>query len=386
MIELNSYFEPLSDLIYSDKDKWETTQIGRLIDSYTIDHFPDLKFAEIAIFNIAEYEGSENNVEVKDCKIRSEFYQLHQEKIGRIVDLGFLKMMPTRKESFKVIQNVCKELLYNGIIPIVIGGGHDLGYAVYKAYVELEKYITFTSVDKSFDIGLENDRLASYSHFGKMISHKPNHLFHYVNLGFQTYFVSPIALDMLSSMNFDFIRLGDLRTDLKEVEPVMRNTDFLSFDISAIKSSSAQANAYSSPNGLDGEDACKIMHYAGLSDKLTAVGLFEYNPELDIRNQTAQLLAQMIWYFISGYQNRKHELNPNLKNCVKYTVPFEDGKNKIVFYKSKTSGRWWIRVPFKKEGVKKPQNYFVACSYRDYQIALHGEIPQRWLKTYNKFI
>ena len=118
-----------------------------------------------------------------------------------------------------------------------------------------------------------------------MIAHKASHLFYYTNLAYQSYFVSSIAVDMLQAMNFDAIRLGDLKANFNEVEPVMRNTDFLSFDISAIQSANAAANVYSSPNGLTGEDSCKIMRYAGVSDKVTAVGLFEYNQNLDINNQ-----------------------------------------------------------------------------------------------------
>ena len=386
MIELHSYFNPLNSGIYAVKDRWETTQIGRLIDFHTADHFPEVKFAEMAIFNVPEYEGSKNKSDSQDCKIRASFYELHKEKLPRIVDLGTLQLMPTRKESFRSIQVVCEALIHDGIIPIVIGGGHDISYAVYKAYAALEKFITLTVVDKSFDIGLEDDKLASYSHFGKIISHKPSHLFHYVSLGYQSYFVSNMATEMLKEMNFDLLRLGDLKANFQEVEPIMRNTDFLSFDISAIQCAYAQANAYSSPNGLTGEEACQIMRYAGVSDKLSAVGLFEYNQELDANNQTAQLVSQMLWYFIDGYKLRKQELNPNLKNCIQYTVAFEDGKNEIIFYKSQSSGRWWMGVPFKKEGEKQLQNYFVACSYRDYELANQGEVPERWLKTYNKFI
>ena len=58
----------------------------------------------------------------------------------------------------------------------------------------------------------------------------------------------------------------------------------------------------------------------------------------------------------------------------------------VFFYKSKNSGRWWMGVPFRKEGVKELQDYYVACSYRDYEIANQGEIPERWLKTLNKFL
>jgi len=386
MIELNTYFTPLNAVLYSSKDIWSITEIGSLINFHTEDRFPELKFAEIAIFNVPEYEGSQNRSISNDCKVRASFYRLHQDKMPRVVDLGALKLLPTRKESFKLIQDVCRALIHDGIIPIIIGGGHDVSYAVYKAYASLGKYITLASIDKSFDIGMEKDNLASYSHLGKMISHKPSHLFHYVNLGYQTYFVSPVAVEMLQSMNFDIVRLGDLRANFQEVEPIMRNTDFLSFDISAVQCAYAHANVYSSPNGLNAEEACKVMRYAGVSDKLTAVGLFEYNQELDVSSQTAQLMAQMLWYFIDGYKMRKHELNPNLKNCIKYTVAFEDGKNEIVFYKSQSSGRWWMGVPFKKEDEKQLQNYFVACSYRDYEVANQGEVPERWLKTYNKFI
>ena len=112
-------------------------------------------------------------------------------------------------------------MLYDGVIPIIIGGGHDVSYAVYKAYAALDKYITLTSIDKSFDIGLQDDSLSSFSHLGKMISHKPSHLFHYVNLGYQSYFVSNMAIDMLIGMNFDIVRLGDLKANFQEVEPII---------------------------------------------------------------------------------------------------------------------------------------------------------------------
>ncbi len=385
MKSIKSYFNPLSKDLYADKNRWETTQIGRQIETYTNHFFPDLESAEIAIFNILEYEGSKNSASEVDCKIRPLFYSFHDERLPKIVDLGTLQLMDTRKETFQIIQMVCKELLGNNIIPFVIGGGHDVSYALYKAYASLDRYIALTAVDSKFDIGLENDALASYSHLGKIISHKPSHLFHYTNLGYQSYFISSLAIDMMEATGFDTIRLGEIKANFNEVEPVMRNTDFLSFDISAIQHAYAGANVYSSPNGLSGEEACAIMRYAGLSDKITAVGLFEYNQDLDVNNQTAYLLSEMLWYFVSGYKIRKNELNPNIKECSKYTVAFEDGKNEIIFYKSLNSGRGGMGIPFSKEGEKKLQNYYVACSYRDYEIANQGEIPERWLKTANKF-
>ena len=385
MTSIHSYFSPVCSNLYSDKDQWEATQIGRSVDTHLEGSFPDIKYAEIVFFNISEYEGTKNFTSTSDCKIRAAFYDLHFDNLPRISDLGSLLLMPDRRESFKIVQLVCEKLLHDGIIPFIIGGGHDLSYAVYKAYSKLERFITLTSVDSKFDIGLKNDNLDSLSHFGKIISHKPNFLFHYSNLAYQSYYVSSNAVEMLQEMNFDTIRLGDLKANFNEIEPIMRNTDFLSFDISAIRHADASANFYSSPNGLDGEDACKIMRYAGFSDKLSSVGVFEYNQDLDNNNQTALLLSQMFWYFIDGYKSRKNELNPNLRDCAKYTVAFEDGVNEITFFKSQISGRWWMGVPFRKKGVKEVQNYYVACSYRDYELSNQGEVPDRWIKASDKY-
>ena len=71
---------------------------------------------------------------------------------------------------------------------------------------------------------------------------------------------------------------------------------------------------------LMGKKLCKIARYVGISDKITCFGIFEYNQFLDKLNQGSQLISQMIWYFLEGYKSRKHEQNPNIDNCIKYTV------------------------------------------------------------------
>ena len=41
-------------------------------------------------------------------------------------------------------------------------------------------------------------------------------------------------------------------------------------------------------------------------------------------------------------------------------------------------------VPFNSGKEASLENYFVACSYQDYEKANHGEIPERWIKTLRK--
>jgi hypothetical protein len=54
----------------------------------------------------------------------------------------------------------------------------------------------------------------------------------------------------------------------------------------------------------------------------------------------------------------------------------------ITFLKSKKSERWWIRIP--DDHLKYKTHQLFPCSYKDYQLALKEEIPQRWWKAYNK--
>ena len=379
-LNLAKWFEPLDTGYFSSKVKWQSTQVGYLIESFTDDNFPDLSFCEIAIFNVNEYNGSSNNASEEICKIRKNFYDLHVEKIPRLIDLGNLKLESTRKQNFDIINEVCYILLNNGTLPIVIGGGHDIVYAMYKAQTKFKKKISYTCIDNKFDIGLVDDKLNNKSHLSKIIKAKPNYLYNYTNLGYQSFFVSPHALKMLESIKFSCIRLGDIKKNISNIEPILRDSNMLSLDISSISSAYASANNYSSPNGLDGNEICKLLFYAGVSDKLKSFGIFEYNQNLDNDDQTAKLISQIIWYFLAGFNSRVSEEIPSLKNLTFYNVTSENDTNNMVFCKSKLSNRWWIVVKKDHRYNKLKVDQFFACSYKDYELAMNGDIPDSWLR------
>ena len=89
---------------------------------------------------------SENEVVDTDCYVRRAFYDYISKKYLAIIDLGTLNLMPTRKESFEVIQKVVTFFKKN-IIPIILGGGHDISYAIYRAYAQ-SKYVYLTVIDR----------------------------------------------------------------------------------------------------------------------------------------------------------------------------------------------------------------------------------------------
>jgi hypothetical protein len=127
------------------------------------------------------------------------------------------------------------------------------------------------------------------------------------------------------------------------------------------------------------------VRYGGLSDRLTSIAFYDYNPEFDRGDHTAQVLAQAVWYFIQGVYNRKQDYPIlNEGEFHKYIVSSKEIGHDITFLKSNKSDRWWIRLP--EEHIKYKTHQLFPCSYRDYQLALKEEIPERWWKAYSKML
>ncbi len=391
-MSLSDFFSPLPSGRFSPSKGYYSSQMGMKITSYT-EAFPDLeeKTYDLAIFGVNEDRGALRN---EGCSLapdhfREQFYLLHEGPVPtRIVDLGNIIAGNTLSDTYYAVKTVVEELLKLGILPVIIGGGQDLTYAQYMAYERLEQKVDLVVVDSRFDLDEdENEGIetTSQSYLSKIFLHQPNYLFNYSNVGYQTYFVNQDSLKVMDKLYFDAHRLGEFMDDITLTEPVIRNANVLSFDIGAIRSADAGANYHSGPNGFYGEDACRIARYAGMNDKLTSIGFYEFNPAFDQNGQTAMLLAQMVWYFIDGYYNRKKDfpLVPKSQYII-YRTSLKDGSGEMNFVKSKRSDRWWMQVPY-PGGVSKNERYhLVPCRYEDYHTAVNGEMPDLWWRTFQK--
>ncbi len=394
-MELEVYFEAVDPAKIQGKGKHHPLILGEVIDAfYTNGSFPDLNNKQIAIFGVTEDRNAPQN---EGCGlapdyVRKYLYNLLQgpNKV-RIADLGNIIAGNTTEDTYYAVKTVVAELIENKIIPVIIGGSQDITYANYLAYESLGQIINIVNTDSCFDIGLNDDSLNHKGYLSNIIKHQPNYLFNYTNIGYQTYFTDQDAIDLMNKLFFDVYRLGLVRNNLEEVEPIVRNSDMFSFDVSSIRQSDAPGNYFASPNGFYGEEACQIVRYAGLSDKLSSIGFYEYNPAFDNGEQTAHLVAQMIWYFIDGFANRKNDFPDRERKdsgaYIKYVVSIKEFTNEIVFYKSKISDRWWMEVPCPSGmQVKYERQFLVPCSYKDYQAACQEEIPEKWWQVYQKFL
>jgi arginase family enzyme len=387
-MDISLFFEPVRQQdIPSNKNL-----LGQYFEIYLEESdFPDLEGIQVALIGVGEERGSINNAGCCDApdEVRKHLYQLFAGPWNtHIADLGNIKNGHDIKDTYFALTASMEELLKKNIVPIIIGGSQDLSFAMYKAYEAMSQIVNITAIDNSFDLGEEETEINARSYLSKIILNKPNFLFNYTNIGYQTYFVNQSAISLMRKLFFDTVRLGVAQSSMEDVEPLIRNADMVMLDISSVRMSDAPGNLNATPNGFYGEEACQMARYAGFSDKLSSIGFFEANPTYDRCGQTARLTAQMIWYFIDGFASRTNEFPGKvIDDFFKYHVSVKENEQPIIFYKSKKSDRWWMEVNCPENIREKyERHYIVPCSFADYQTASSDEVPDRWWQVYQKMM
>jgi formiminoglutamase len=387
-MDISIYFQPAYKPEFKAGKDLLNENIGDITDIHNQSGFPDLDGVQVAIIGVLDDRNSNLN---KGCgegpdEVRKYLFSLSKINGIRIADLGNIYPGATAEDTWFALSSSIHYLIKKNIFPLIIGGSQDLTYANYLGYEKLEQTVNMVTVDSHLDLGSIEDELSSRSYLGKIILHQPNFLFNYCNISLQSHFADPKTLELIEKLFFDNMRLGELRKDITDAEPLIRNADIFSFDISAVRYADAPGNATGSPNGLFGEEACQLCRYAGMSDKLTSAGFYEFNPKFDRHGQTAHLVAQMIWYMIDGIASRKKDFPVGERsNFTRFRVTAENFDHELVFYKSNKSDRWWMHVPYPPDQrLKFERHHMVPCTYKDYQSASSGEMPDLWWKTYQK--
>jgi arginase family enzyme len=349
---------------------------------------PDLSNIDIALIGVPESRYSKNNEGCSDApdEIRKEFYKLYYWKNPvSILDLGNLTAGETVEDTYAILSEIIAYLLEKKVIPVILGGSNDLAFANYQAYAMLEKVVSMVSVDSKFDLGDEKEPISSEGYLNKIVLQQPNFLLNFSNIGYQTYLNRQADIELMKQLYFETYRVGAMRKDMDEIEPIVRNAEMLTIDISAVRQNDAPGNPNASANGFHGEEICQVAFFAGLSDKLSSIGIYEFNPIFDYNTQTSQLIAQILWYFVEGFTNRQNDnLFKEEEQYFRHAVPVTNALHGLVFYQSKKTGRWWMEIPFFHIKTQQDKKYYLPCSKNNFDTACKDEVPDRWWQTYHK--
>jgi arginase family enzyme len=363
-IFLSEFLIAADPMTISGDEGYEKGQIGNILQ---LDN--DIETSDLVIVGCDEWRGDgPRSLTVSSDIVRGQLYKLYQwHNEIKIADAGTIKPGATLNDTYAALKLVVKELVGAGKKVLVLGGSHDCTLPLYHSFADRQQVIEATVIDSLIDLDHYNPK-QSRRFLLEMLTGSPNFVRHFNLVGFQSYFTYPDLLETIDKLRFDCFRVGRVQDKMEEVEPAIRSSQLLSVDLNAMAHAYAPASAIS-PNGFTGQEMCKLMQFAGMSESTMVTGIFNYGA--DAHNLTPLQVAQMTWYFIDGMQRQKHEVHLDDRSGFNeyHTLCAEVD---TLFLQSKNTNRWWMQMPDKS---------FIACSISDYLAASHNDLPERWLRA-----
>jgi len=360
-----NFLSPVSDAVLAHNELLSQQALGKKIKIHSTQNgIPDLDNVQLAIIGVKENRNDVNYMgeELSFDAIRASLYSLFPGNwYVTIADLGDIPAGSSVEDTYYALRTILSVLIEKKIIPIIIGGSQDLTYANYRAYDTMSPMVNIVNVDSNFDLGDASVEMKNNSFLGKIILEQPYNLFNYSAVGYQTYFNSQEEIDLMDKLYFEAYRLGDVTHNINMVEPVMRDAHIVTMDLKSVRAAEVGTKQKYSPNGFNGKEICAIARYAGISNKVSSFGIYEYKSTNEL-DATPMLVSQIIWYFIEGINCRVNDDNfSNEDNHQKFNVLIED--DELIFYKSTKTGRWWIEIPFLPNVNNKLKKHTLLQAY-----------------------
>lgn len=254
--------------------------------------------------------------------IRTEFYKRTAFVIGKerspssvpVFDFGDVKPGKTLEETHESLTDVVQTLVNAGIVPIVLGGGHDIAYPNFAGFSAGKKNVGVINIDTHLDYRKPIPKRNSGTSFRQMLDQhmSPLNAMNLVQIGIQSFANAEDHYSELVERGATVFSLRDVRTDgITKVlelayELATSSTDslYISFDLDAVHSADAPGVSAPLPTGLTPEEFLTAALFAGKRRKTKIIDIAEMNPKYDVDGRTAKLAALAMMYFLTGIANR----------------------------------------------------------------------------------
>jgi formiminoglutamase len=246
--------------------------------------------------------------------IRAQFYRQTTFNVRRhLFDLGNINLAGSLEETHDRQLEVVKRVLEDGKRLIILGGGNDISYPDGRAMAEVfgPEWWIGINIDSHLDVRDDQPR-NSGTPYRQLLEEKlllPDYFF---EVGFQTHLCSPVYYKYIRDLGVNRISLELLRSraeadvELKETiklkfinHSASLNT-FFGFDMDAVRMSDAPGTSAPSPLGLKASEFVQLVKYAASLAHTRIIEFTEVNPNFDVDNRTAKLVAIGMHRFCAG--------------------------------------------------------------------------------------
>jgi len=293
---------PKQDLFFKKNDT-NDVRLGEIVSS-EIEYYAN---AEIIILGCPQDEGVRRNggrtgAALAPDAIRKQFYRLTNFGIGtKIFDLGNTIIQKTLEETHQIHTNIVKQLLKDKKKIIVLGGGNDISYPDGRAMAEIfgSENWSAINIDAHFDVraDVEPNSGTPYRQLLEENLLKPQNFCEYA---WQTQANSQVYFEYLQNMDVNLKSLAEIKDSQITIKnlaeslglPVSSDRHvFWGFDVDSVRAADAPGTSAPSPIGLTAEDFIELAKFAGINQQTKIIEFTEMNPNFDLDDRTAKLVA-----------------------------------------------------------------------------------------------
>jgi formiminoglutamase len=263
--------------------------------------------AKVVLLGCPQDEGVRRNggrigAKLAPTEIRRAFYKLPLYEKVSLFDAGDTLIQKTLEKTHDTHTEIVDEILRDGKILVVLGGGNDISYPDCKGLQKNFKDILAFNIDAHFDVRAD-EPANSGTPYRQLLEEKILSPKNFFEIASQRHSNSIVYEKYLRKKGVQIKRLDALRekgvekTLLKLLEE-KADALFWGMDMDAVRSADAPGVSAPSPVGLTAEEAIQIATLAGEDKRSRLFEITEVNPLFDIDAHTAKLAALLMWHFL----------------------------------------------------------------------------------------
>lgn len=285
----------------------------------------DIRLGDVVEFETAHYESSD--IVILGCPqdegvarnggrvgakfapdaIRTQFYKLTNFGIdAKIFDLGDTLIHSTLEKTHDAHTKIVAQLLGDEKCVIVLGGGNDISYADGKAMAQVfgsENWLGM-NIDAHFDVRVAEPR-NSGTPYRQLLDENLIQPENFFETAWQRQANSQVYFDYLQNLNVNLISLEEMQKVDFNFQQRFSTFDrqqptFFGFDVDAVRAADAPGVSASSPLGLSAEEFVALAKFAGDNKQTKIIEFTELNPNFDVDNHTAKLVAVAAYEFCAA--------------------------------------------------------------------------------------
>ncbi|PAU95313.1 arginase [Aliifodinibius salipaludis] len=223
-------------------------------------------------------------------------------------DVGDLNIRYEVEEDQHELGEVVAKCLEQGVVPIILGGGHETAFGHFLGYAKAGLKTAIFNLDAHTDVRpLKDGQAHSGSPFRQAMEHESSCAEMYLAAGLQPHSVSRSHLQYIKESGGAYLLRDE--TNITSISGLFHQHEsdrlMVTFDMDAVDQSQAPGVSAPCANGLPSDLWLTAAYLAGRNKEVTSFDLSEVNPRHDRDNQTAKLAALTIWNFLLGLSERE---------------------------------------------------------------------------------